>query len=403
MSVRACRLLSPYAAPPAHILHDPASGEESIDDIVRALENGTVRDLHVRELDLSGTNPFPRRTTAPLLRLAHSSRPPAPSIFSQHTTKRVQPKNAATAGCLRGAGGRVKVGTRAWDGLLEALRANLIDALFVNGMFSYAVWLAQPFQDVHYRRDASARRADPVCAHAPGEARADGGVIGMDECRVRAVSTAWCVVQATTSKPRALLRWRRRSKATRRCRRSTCECATGQARPARVVVGTASASAGSEHGVVGGAGNGIEAKGAVALAAALKGNTTLLTLFLSRMWTARCMYFAGMGGRSGDLASARAGRRERLVGVVGTASASAGSEHVVVGGAGNRIEAEGAVALAAALQGNTTLQTLVLGGMWTARTRVFCGNGAAAPGTSRAGMRERLLVVVGTARREGAQ
>ena len=33
----------------------------------------------------------------------------------------------------------MKPGTRAWDGLLEALRANLIDALFLKGMFSYAV------------------------------------------------------------------------------------------------------------------------------------------------------------------------------------------------------------------------------------------------------------------------
>ncbi len=39
--------------------------------------------------------------------------------------------------------------------------------------------------------------------------------------RVRAVRTAWCVVQTTASKPRAPLRLRRRSKATRRCRRST--------------------------------------------------------------------------------------------------------------------------------------------------------------------------------------
>ena len=57
------------AAPPARILHDHASGEDSIDDIVRALDNGTVRDLHVRELDLRGTNPFPRRTAAPRAQL----------------------------------------------------------------------------------------------------------------------------------------------------------------------------------------------------------------------------------------------------------------------------------------------------------------------------------------------
>jgi hypothetical protein len=124
-----------------------------------------------------------------------------------------------------------------------------------------------------------------------------------------------------------------------------------------------------------GAGNDIDAKGAVALAAALQGNTTLQTLDLFCMWTARCAYFAGMGGSSGDLASARAGMRERLVGVVGTASASAGSEHGVVGGADNGIDAEGAVALAAALQGNTTLQTLNLSGMWTARCAYFAGMG----------------------------
>ncbi len=66
--------------------------------------------------------------------------------------------------------------------------------------------------------------------------------------------------------------------------------------------------------------------------------------------------------------------------VVGAACSSAGSEHGVVRGAGNRIRAEGAVALSAALQGNTTLQTLDLGSTWTARTRAFCGNGRAAPG-----------------------
>ena len=108
-----------------------------------------------------------------------------------------------------------------------------------------------------------------------------------------------------------------------------------------------------------------------------------------------------MGGPlPGHLASARAWRRERLVVVVGAACASAGSEHGVVRGAGNDIHAEGAVALAAALQGNTTLQTLDLRGMWTARKRAFCGNAAAAPGdlaSARAGRRERLVVMVGAA------
>ncbi len=89
-----------------------------------------------------------------------------------------------------------------------------------------------------------------------------------------------------------------------------------------------------------------------------------------------------------------------MVVAVGAACASAGSEHGVVRGAANNIRAEGAVALAAALKGNTTLQTLVLGGMWTARTRAFCGNGAATPwdlATARAERRERLVVVVGAA------
>ena len=52
----------------------------------------------------------------------------------------------------------MKVGTRAWDGLLEALRANLIDALLLHGMFSYAVWLAHPLQAVHH----STRRSQLV-------------------------------------------------------------------------------------------------------------------------------------------------------------------------------------------------------------------------------------------------
>ena len=85
LNVRACRLLPCCAAPPARILYDHASGEESMNDIVRALKNGTVRDLHVRELDLSGTKPFREG----LLRLAHSSRPPARSI--SHHTQVVQP------------------------------------------------------------------------------------------------------------------------------------------------------------------------------------------------------------------------------------------------------------------------------------------------------------------------
>jgi hypothetical protein len=63
--------------------------------------------------------------------------------------------------------------------------------------------------------------------------------------------------------------------------------------------------------------NGIEAEGAVALAAALQGNTTLQTLDLSCMLIARCVCVRGKGGPlRGPLARA-AGRRELLVVVVG--------------------------------------------------------------------------------------
>ena len=90
------------------------------------------------------------------------------------------------------------------------------------------------------------------------------------------------------------------------------------------MVGAACASAGSEHGVVRGADNRIQAKGAVALAAALEGNTTLQTLYYHCTWIA--LNLASMGGRSGDLLSAWVERRERLVVVVGAACASAGSD-----------------------------------------------------------------------------
>jgi hypothetical protein len=130
------------------------------------------------------------------------------------------------------------------------------------------------------------------------------------------------VLQATASKLRVPLRWRRRFEATRRCRRST---------------------------------------------SAVRGS-------LARV------YFAGMGGRSPGTSRERGRRRERLVVMVGAACASAGSAHGVVSGAGNDIQDKGAVALAAALQGNTTLQTLDLSSVWTARTRVFCGNGGPLPG-----------------------
>ncbi len=116
--------------------------------------------------------------------------------------------------------------------------------------------------------------------------------------------------------------------------------------------------------MVRGSGNRIQAEGAVALAAALQGNTTLRMLDLGGMWTARTRAFCGNGegGRSRGTSRVRGqGGRERLVVVVGAACASVGSEHGVGRGADNDgIHAEGAVALAAALKGNTTLQTLDL-------------------------------------------
>jgi hypothetical protein len=167
-----------------------------------------------------------------------------------------------------------------------------------------------------------------------------------------------------------------------------------------VVVAAACASAGSEHGVVRGAGNRIQAEGAVALAAALQGNTTLQTLNLSGMSTARTRASMGMGGRSRGTSRVR--ERGGASGWwLRSACARAGSAHGVVRGADNGIHAEGAVALAVALQGNTTLQTLGLGGMSTGRTHAFCGNGRPLPGhlaSARAGRRERLVVVVGMAR-----
>jgi hypothetical protein len=73
MYVRVAHCRVALRRPPARILHDHASGEESIDDIVRALENGTVRDLQVRELDLSRTKPFRRGAAAPRAQLAPAS------------------------------------------------------------------------------------------------------------------------------------------------------------------------------------------------------------------------------------------------------------------------------------------------------------------------------------------
>jgi hypothetical protein len=86
-------------------------------------------------------------------------------------------------------------------------------------------------------------------------------------------------------------------------------------------------------------------------------------------------------------------------GVLGAACASAGSEHGVVRGAGNYIEDKGAVALAAALKGNTTLQTLDLSSMWTARTRAFCGNGGPLPGHLASARVKRARAAGGCGRR----
>jgi hypothetical protein len=83
---------------------------------------------------------------------------------------------------------------------------------------------AQPIQYVD-PRVPSAGMGGPLPGHRAsaraGRARAAGGCgrRGVRECGP--ASTAWCVVQTTASKPRAPLRWRRRCKATRRCRRST--------------------------------------------------------------------------------------------------------------------------------------------------------------------------------------
>ncbi len=136
----------------------------------------------------------------------------------------------------------MKVGTLAWDGLLEALRENLIDALFLRGMFSYAVWLARPLSG-----------CAPINATQPANL------------------THRVSAQSERNGPSDLC------------------CGWW------LWSGAACASAGTEHGVVRGADNRIQAKGAVALAAALQGNTTLQTLNLYGMWTARTRVFCGNG------------------------------------------------------------------------------------------------------------
>ncbi len=148
----------------------------------------------------------------------------------------------------------MEVGTRAWDGLLEALRANLVDALFLNGMFfihCVACTAAQGCAPINAMQPANLM--DHVSSQESETARATGGEVG-------GVLRAVC------------------------------------------------ASAGSEHSVVRGADNGIHAEGAVALAAALQGNTTLRTLDLYSTWPTRTRAFCGNGGPlPGHLAECKGG------------------------------------------------------------------------------------------------
>jgi hypothetical protein len=154
-----------------------------------------------------------------------------------------------------------------------------------------------------------------------------------------------------------------------------------------------------------GAGNGIEAKGAVALAAALQGNTTLRTLDLRRMWTARTRAFGGNGRPLRGPRECAGGEARASCCVSARRGRVRASEHGVVRGAVNGIKAEGAVALAAALQGNTTLQTLNLYSMWTACCVCFAlrewGGRSGDLASARAERHERLVVVVGAAQYEG--
>ncbi len=85
----------------------------------------------------------------------------------------------------------------------------------------------------------------------------------------------------------------------------------------------------ADHGVVRGADNSIRWEGAAALAAALNGNTTLQTLDLRSMWTARKRVVAGMGSL-GEVASSEQQGASGWWLMVGAACASAVSEHRVV-------------------------------------------------------------------------
>jgi hypothetical protein len=384
-NVRARRGLSRCAAPPARIWHDHASGEESIDDIIRALETGTVRDLHVRELDLSGTEPFPRGAAAPRAQLAPAG---AFHFATHHTTVWLSRRRRWAC-----EAGNARVGWSAGGFACEPhLRA--VPARYVL-MRCFACTAAPGCAPINAMQPA--RLTSHVCAHVSGEARAAGGCgrRGVCECGQSARRGA-C--------------YRRHQSRGRRCAGGGAprqQDAAG-ALPLQYVDSLAafirgnegpreSASGGESGSCFGSVGrgvcecgecarraacadNGIKAKGAVALAAALQGNTTLQTLILASMWTARSVSVSGIGGPCRVVGSAPAERCEWLVVLVGVACASAGSELGVVRGAGNGIQAKGAVALAAALKGNTTLQTLDLHSMWTARTRAFCGNGRPLPG-----------------------
>jgi hypothetical protein len=143
--------------------------------------------------------------------------------------------------------------------------------------------------------------------------------------RVRAVSTAWCVMQTTASKPRAPLRWRRGSNATRRCRRWTymvcrfvAACIFGNLRRLGEVgcaSGAACASAGSEHGMV--RVQATKSKPRAPLRWRRGSNATRrCRRSASPVRGPLCVLFCGNGWPRWELARARAERRERLVVVV---------------------------------------------------------------------------------------
>ncbi len=158
--------------PPARILHDRASGEESIDDIVHALENGTVRDLHVRELDLSGTQ---RQTTAPCARRRVPFRNARQRVATEECgdrwlSRRRRRRRACEAGnaCVGWSAG----------GFAREPHRRAVTARYV---------LMRCFACTAALRMCATQPADltsHVCAHVSGEARAAGGCgrRGVGEC-----------------------------------------------------------------------------------------------------------------------------------------------------------------------------------------------------------------------------